>query len=410
MAQIQRPLARPVLIVEDDPNIRESLAELLREHGHVVITAEHGAEAIEHLGTLNGPPAVILLDLMMPVMNGWQFLEHREKDVHIKEVPVVIMTVALDASAGLPNISGYLRKPFVEGQLLELVDRVAAGAEPPPVAPKAASTTGPILHVLLIEEDAIEAETTRAQLAEARGFRFEVQQARSLAEAGDALAGIDVILLDIGSTDIGAIERALRQAHGIPLVVLAGPGTSAGKLRDAAIRKGAQDSIDKDSRSPALLARALHYAVERQRLSAELEQTREVAAHERERKGLERWAKPRSSVAAEMLGHTPLKRSSPDLFAGFLREFDAICNQAVAELSHDREASQLKQLHGLAGALAEARVGPGDIVDLYQEALGAWTDERTEVASARREEARLMLIGLLGYVLAAYRLHALEPK
>src|SRR5690606_35888690 len=66
------PMKPWLLLVEDDDEAREALAGFLRRRGHVVETAEHGAAALERLQRSDRPPALILLDLMMPVMNGWE--------------------------------------------------------------------------------------------------------------------------------------------------------------------------------------------------------------------------------------------------------------------------------------------------------------------------------------------------
>src|SRR4051812_11197383 len=84
--------ARPrLLLVEDDKAIRESLGEALRDHGFDVATAANGCEA---LGLLRSTPrpAAILLDLMMPVMDGWDFRQEQLADSVLRDVPVVVVT------------------------------------------------------------------------------------------------------------------------------------------------------------------------------------------------------------------------------------------------------------------------------------------------------------------------------
>lgn len=83
---------RSVLIVEDDRDIRETIAELIAEFGYRALTAEHGQQALEVLRTTAEPPCVILLDLSMPIMDGYKFRTAQLADPAIASVPVIIMT------------------------------------------------------------------------------------------------------------------------------------------------------------------------------------------------------------------------------------------------------------------------------------------------------------------------------
>ncbi|MBI2894288.1 MAG: response regulator [Deltaproteobacteria bacterium] len=117
------PLA-PALLVEDDPDIREDLADLLRLHGFEVQTAANGAEALAMLQ--KGPlPGVILLDLMMPVMNGWAFREKQLQDRTLSPIPVIVITGAADPEreASALSAAGFVGKPFDTGQLMRMISR-----------------------------------------------------------------------------------------------------------------------------------------------------------------------------------------------------------------------------------------------------------------------------------------------
>src|SRR5260221_12705088 len=80
-----------VLVVEDDRDIREGLADLLGDYGYTVRGASNGREALEVLG---GPslPCIILLDLMMPVMDGWQLMEEVSRRRELAGIPICIIT------------------------------------------------------------------------------------------------------------------------------------------------------------------------------------------------------------------------------------------------------------------------------------------------------------------------------
>lgn len=115
-----------VLIVEDDNDIREDLAEILRDEGHQVETAANGADALaqlEHKAQRGERPCLILLDLMMPVMNGWDFRAKQMSTPGIADIPVILVSGALDVPhhATTLHTAGYLRKPIQLPRLLELV-------------------------------------------------------------------------------------------------------------------------------------------------------------------------------------------------------------------------------------------------------------------------------------------------
>lgn len=114
-----------VLIVEDDYDIREVLAEVLRDEGYEVTGASNGKEAIEVLANGLSKPKLILLDLMMPVMSGWQFVAEQRKVPALASIPVVVVSADgnLQAKAESLNASGCLRKPIEIDTLLALVER-----------------------------------------------------------------------------------------------------------------------------------------------------------------------------------------------------------------------------------------------------------------------------------------------
>lgn len=115
---------KPILVVDDDADIRETVADVLDHLGYSVITAENGRVALDLLRA-GPPPALILLDLMMPDMDGWEFLSELRASPPFESVPVVILS-AMDRARG-PAEAGYLRKPFDLDDLLAVVERYAQG-------------------------------------------------------------------------------------------------------------------------------------------------------------------------------------------------------------------------------------------------------------------------------------------
>ena len=114
-----------VLVVEDDEDIREVLATILHESGYSVIMARNGEEALQRLRTGTCRPCVILLDLWMPVMDGWQFREAQRKDPALAGIPVVVLSG--DREAQSFDTAAYLSKPV---QFHQLVRTVARFCEP----------------------------------------------------------------------------------------------------------------------------------------------------------------------------------------------------------------------------------------------------------------------------------------
>jgi CheY-like chemotaxis protein len=107
-------------VVEDDPDIREAVSEILREEGFEVVAASNGREGLERLAQM-ARPCLILLDMNMPVMDGPEFLARVREDPELRACTVLIVT-ALKTAPPL-GADGYLRKPFDIGELIAAVER-----------------------------------------------------------------------------------------------------------------------------------------------------------------------------------------------------------------------------------------------------------------------------------------------
>lgn len=110
-----------VLIVEDDPDTREMLGRFLELEGFDVQTAANGELALKVLQD-EEPPSVIILDLMMPVMNGWQFRNVQQSDPNLSQIPVIVVTAA-GVREDIPaiNADGWLSKPVDFDRLLATI-------------------------------------------------------------------------------------------------------------------------------------------------------------------------------------------------------------------------------------------------------------------------------------------------
>jgi CheY-like chemotaxis protein len=114
----------PILVVDDDADLRETLGELLHEEGYDARLCENGRVALEQLR--QGPrPQLILLDLMMPEMNGWQFREAQLEDAGLRDIPVVVMTASRGFDGHPIPASEILFKPIGLGELMSAVERNA---------------------------------------------------------------------------------------------------------------------------------------------------------------------------------------------------------------------------------------------------------------------------------------------
>ena len=112
-----------VLVVEDDVDIRQSLMDFLEDHGYQPVGAVHGQEALQKLGGADLRPCLIILDLMMPVMDGRTFREQQLLRPGLSQIPVLIMSASqqVEQTARELGTVGHLPKPLNLPALLEVV-------------------------------------------------------------------------------------------------------------------------------------------------------------------------------------------------------------------------------------------------------------------------------------------------
>lgn len=111
---------KTILLIEDDAAIRKTMKEVLEIEGYIVITAIDGNDGAQQLKALQPAPCAILLDLMMPTMNGWQFLDIQRNDPNLKDIPVIICT-AYEESAKAIRPAAFVPKPVQLEKLLGAV-------------------------------------------------------------------------------------------------------------------------------------------------------------------------------------------------------------------------------------------------------------------------------------------------
>jgi CheY-like chemotaxis protein len=119
--------SRRILIVEDDADLREALSEVLRDEGYAVTSAADGQEALDRLRR-ELRPSLILLDLTMPVMNGWQFRAEQRQDPDLSEIPVVVLSAGEHLAQQMSplGIDDFVPKPIELGHLLQKIERYCA--------------------------------------------------------------------------------------------------------------------------------------------------------------------------------------------------------------------------------------------------------------------------------------------
>jgi CheY-like chemotaxis protein len=118
-----------VLVVDDDDDVRQTLRMTLCEAGYQVLCARDGGEALEIMERLI-TPCLVLLDLIMPGMNGWEFRERQLANPRLAAFPVVVMAPALTLEAAAIDAIALLPKPLELDSLLEMVERCAPADRP----------------------------------------------------------------------------------------------------------------------------------------------------------------------------------------------------------------------------------------------------------------------------------------
>jgi CheY-like chemotaxis protein len=122
---------KTILLVDDDRDVTDALRLVLSEEGYDVATASNGYEALIYLKSHSPPPSLILLDVMMPIMDGYEFRIEQQRDPALARIPVVVVTAgAIGERVAEMGVTGLLRKPFdLERLLGELARRTERRSE-----------------------------------------------------------------------------------------------------------------------------------------------------------------------------------------------------------------------------------------------------------------------------------------
>jgi len=120
-------MPKKILIVDDEPDILFTVGQVLETSGYEVIKANNGQECIDKLSQMQENPDLVLLDIMMPEISGWDVAAKIKENPNWKEIPIVFLTAKADTmSVGMGNLSSedYIVKPFDIKDLKERVDKV----------------------------------------------------------------------------------------------------------------------------------------------------------------------------------------------------------------------------------------------------------------------------------------------
>ena len=118
---------KTVLVVDDEPVLRILVREILQDEGYAVIDAADGRSMLEVLEGVH--PDLVLMDVMMPGVDGWEAYQILRSRADLPDLPVVMMSAAVLPSKLDPSITAFLRKPFDLAELLELVARLIGPPE-----------------------------------------------------------------------------------------------------------------------------------------------------------------------------------------------------------------------------------------------------------------------------------------
>lgn len=119
----------PILVIDDEVQIRQLISTVLTDEGYSVDLAANGDAALTYLQATPALPCVIILDLMMPTLNGWDFLRARQDDLRLAPIPIIVISAAHTfATARVLGAQEFLLKPLDLDHLVALVQRYCGSA------------------------------------------------------------------------------------------------------------------------------------------------------------------------------------------------------------------------------------------------------------------------------------------
>lgn len=266
------------------------------------------------------------------------------------------------------------------------------------------------ISALLIEDSQTYVLLIKEILANAEEVDFKVNVASSLAAGIKSLSRkkADVIMLDLmlpDSSGMATLRECVKKAPDIPVIVLTG---NSGEDAIEALQNGAQDYLVKGRIPKALLVRSLRYAVERQRLVAEVRRHRFLESRVREMGKLEHLsASPSTSVTASVFGLSSVKESQPGVYRELVDEYGHIMDMALEQRGYKVAHDTSGRLRSVAERLGFMRASPRDVVEVHSEALKEKFKTSNHLkAETYVEEGHMLVLELMGFLAMYYQNHA----
>ena len=199
-----------VLVCDDDPDVVEVLGAMLESHGYATLRAHSGPEALA-LATSQAP-SLVLMDLRMPGMSGWETIAALGADPSTADIPIIILSGLAPDDMAVPAASSWLTKPVDQRTLMASIRRALG--------------TGPTTSVLVVEDDDDLAEALQAFFGD-HGVHARIARTGAQALAMSREVPPDLLVLDLGLPDIDgyAVVEAMRRDHrlrSLPLLVYTG--------------------------------------------------------------------------------------------------------------------------------------------------------------------------------------------
>ena len=268
------------------------------------------------------------------------------------------------------------------------------------------------IKILCIEDNLGDVRLIKEVLREDRSNRYIFEVTGKFKDVHRIIKKLqfDVILLDLTLPDISGLEtiegmKALMPE--IPIIVLTGMQDEI--VMDNAIKKGAQDYLQKGAITTPLLTRSIKYAIDRNSLMLELEKLKQIENQKREMASLDKLS-PKGSVLVteKALGIKSLREVSPGVFNEFAQKFENALKLIIENKLYKTNHNTTNELQTLASEFGTVRAGPKDVVEIYSTVLKRKINNSNLKASQTYlEDGRLMLLEVMGYLVNYYRKYSI---
>jgi CheY-like chemotaxis protein len=272
------------------------------------------------------------------------------------------------------------------------------------------------MKILLVEDNPGDARLVSAMLSESGETGFEVKVAKRLEEAVSLMAqeSFDAVLLDLSLPDSSGMEtldatRSNQSTVDTPIIVITGRYSEEQGVES--MQHGAQDFLLKNNLRAEALIRSIRYAIERQKAKRQEEAAEAEKRQEREIESLEQFGAPAGAlITARAYGLERLSEASADTFEALVEQYRDLIDQAIEQRKFKMDSKTSQGARVLAQRLGFLRASPRDVVELHLKALKTREPVKMTVSYVVAEEARLLLVELMGYLASYYRDHMLPVR